>query len=198
MDEIRYIKTVYRKRGSGSGHMYSLMRFLDNTGDKYVWRVSRNDEVLMISERLGEDMHMTRQEYYMKRAVEAPESVSHQKHLEHKDYYQHTITNTDTSTITNTNTSTFNTKEFSMGNKEHVVVVMTRKSNESSSNDGEIKKLDKSYEKKGVVIAITPTQLQLVFKNGPNKAVEAEAAPNLYKRMHDKKLIGAWKFVYKL
>ncbi|UZP38253.1 hypothetical protein NXS19_006069 [Fusarium pseudograminearum] len=85
-----------------------------------------------------------------------------------------------------------------MGNKEHVVVVMTRKSNESSSNDGEIKKLDKSYEKKGVVIAITPTQLQLVFKNGPNKAVEAEAAPNLYKRMHDKKLIGAWKFVYKL
>ncbi|CEF77692.1 unnamed protein product [Fusarium graminearum] len=71
MDEIRYIKTVYRKRGSGSGHMYSLMRFLDNTGDKYVWRVSRNDEVLMISERLGEDMHLTRQEYDMKRAVEA-------------------------------------------------------------------------------------------------------------------------------
>ncbi|PTD08416.1 hypothetical protein FCULG_00005389 [Fusarium culmorum] len=71
MDEIRYIKTVYRKRWSGSGHMYSLMRFFDTTGDKYVRRVSRNDDVLMISERLGEDMHMTMQEYDMKRAVEA-------------------------------------------------------------------------------------------------------------------------------
>ncbi|CAG1978017.1 unnamed protein product [Fusarium graminearum] len=326
MDEIRYIKTVYRKRGSGSGHMYSLMRFLDNTGNKYVWRVSRNDEVLMISERLGEDMHMTRQEYDMKRAVEAsglsehfdalfsatatdpvsipyvnpevygrmfagsqgrrrlfpsntnrsshlpalfrfleagqgrlfislfmddhvlqvtvlgeyqglsimlqnlldvmrpfglfehwsytgdcvleqlgsdrlfdtyfmreeeqssaPETVSHQKHLEHKDYYQHTITNT--------NTSNFNAKEFRMANKEHIVVVMTRNSNASSSNDGEIKKLDEPYEKKGVVIEITDTELRLVFKNGPNKAVEAEAARNLYKRMHDKKLLGDWKFV---
>lgn len=49
--------------------MYSLMRFLDNTEGTYVWRVSRHDEVLMISEPLGPDMY--RQEYDVKRAVEA-------------------------------------------------------------------------------------------------------------------------------
>ncbi|KAG8672073.1 hypothetical protein FPOAC1_005334 [Fusarium poae] len=69
MDELRYIKTIYRRKGSGWGYMYSLMRFIDNTGDKYVWRVSRHDELLMISEPLESDMH--RQEYDMKRAVEA-------------------------------------------------------------------------------------------------------------------------------
>jgi hypothetical protein len=75
MEELRYLKSVFRRRGSGSGYMYSLMRFLDNTAGKYVWRVSRHDELLMISEPLGSYMHL--QEHDMMRAVEASGITEH-------------------------------------------------------------------------------------------------------------------------
>ncbi|GKU05610.1 hypothetical protein FLAG1_08488 [Fusarium langsethiae] len=79
-----------------------------------------------------------------------------------------------------------------MANK-HIVTIMSRKSNASASRDQEIKKLDKPWEKKGVVISITSTELQLVLANGPDKEVENWAAKNLRSQMEEKKLMGDWK-----
>jgi hypothetical protein len=76
---------------------------------------------------------------------------------------------------------------------KYVVIIMTRKSNAASSKDGEIKKLDKDYKKKGVEIKIAPNELQLVFANGPNKEVEDWTAKHLRKRMQEKGLVNDWR-----
>ena len=68
MIEPRYLKIVLRRTSNSFGYMYSLMCFLDNNGSKYAWRVSRHDELLMVSEPLHRDID--RQEYDMKRALE--------------------------------------------------------------------------------------------------------------------------------
>ncbi|KAL4731254.1 hypothetical protein ACLX1H_000218 [Fusarium chlamydosporum] len=75
----------------------------------------------------------------------------------------------------------------------HTITIMTRKSNASSSKDNEIKKLAKAYEKKGVNINITSTELQLVLANGSNKEIEASTAQNLRARMEKNGLMGDWK-----
>nr|CEG05032.1 unnamed protein product [Fusarium clavum] len=168
MNEPRYLKTILRRTSNSFGYMYSLMRFLDNNGSKYAWRVSRHDELLMISEPLRRDID--RQEYGMKRALERAGIT---------EYFDVLFCATADDLVT-----------IPYVNPERKITIMERKIGASTSKDGKVEKLDEKYT--GVKVIITSKKLQLEFSTVPNQETETWTVKNMRSRMKDHGLTGDW------